>query len=458
MINTDFYKEFGRLILENSDERKERLLKLTKNFLNEYKTNSNPNIELNKNKDELGSFNSYDNKITIFNEELLTKELTNEDMYEIIESVLHEPFHVKQYENYLKDNSLYPGFKAALPMGFGYFLQKEETEAFEKTFEIIQNIIISKTSTTGKEKEFYNGLKEYLIKRQNIFYSSCKNEIIKLQLFYNEDLSNKEKLNNILTENKNFLTVCLDVKDIENHTQKADLIISKNQVFRTKNNTVTNSVTLFFKNNKIYGKIEKPGEFDKGKIYFRIENDNLVISNAFNLENNAERLEELSYSIFQVKDFYEKEFDKNLDISTSNYNINFSNEQYKDLIEMFFKENKYNLDGSELQKEFKIQKFKKDINLFLNSEKDLESFLDNVEISEETKDLIYKNQDKFKKFLSKSLKITKYDDFFSNFKDDKIKEKFKENKLETLINNNVMQKVKNILIKDNDIGKNNENR
>lgn len=341
-------------------------------------------------------------------------------------------------------------------MGFGYFLQKEETEAFEETFESIQNIIISKTSATGKEKEFYNGLKEYLIERQNIFYDSCKNEIVNLQLFYNENLSNKEKLNNILTENKNFLTVCLDVKDIENHTQKADLIISKDQVFRTKNNTVTNSVTLFFKNNKIYGKIEKPSEFDKGKIYFRIENDNLAVSNAFNLENNTERLEELSCSIFQVKDFYEKEFNKSLNISTSNYNINFSNEQYKDLIEMFFKENKYNLDGSELQKEFKIQKFKKDINLFLNNEKDLESFLDSVKINEETKDLIYENQDKFKKFLSKSLKSTKYDDFFSNFKDDRIKEKFKENKLETLINSNVMQKVKNIFVNKKPIAKDNK--
>ena len=458
MIDINFYLEFLRLSEENSLQREKHLNDLVLTVLEKYNTNLVSNIEFNKNKDELGSFDPYDNKITIFNEEFLTKELTNEDMYEIIESVLHEPLHVKQYENYLENESLYPGFKAALPMGFGYFLQKEETEAFEKTFESIQNIVFSKTSTTGKEKEFYDGLKEYLIKRQNIFYNSCKNEIINLQLFYNEDLSSKEKLDNILTENKNFLTVCLDVKDIENHTQKADLIISKNQVFRTKNNTVTNSVTLFFKNNKIYGKIEKPGEFDKGKIYFRIENDNLTISNAFNLENNIERLEELSYSIFQIKDFYEKEFDKSLNISTSNYNINFSNELYNDLIKMFFKENKYNLDGSELQKEFKFQKFKKDINLFLNNEKDLKSFLDNIEISEETKDSIYKNQDKFKKFLSKSLKITKYDDFFSSFKDNKIKEKFKENKLETLINNSAMQKVKNIFTKDNNISKNDENR
>ena len=453
MINANFYQNYVLLLRSNSNERAEFLERLINQALSEYNINFIPKLEFNTNQDELGSYDPYENILKVFNIDFLTKQLTNQDMYEIIEAVLHELLHVKQYEEYLKNKSSYPGFMAVLPMGYGYFLQKEEDEAFKKTFENIQNIISSKTNTIGKEKEFYDGLAEYLSERQNIFYNSCKNEIANLQLFYNEDLSDKEKLCNILVENKKFLTICLDVKDIENHTQKADLIVSKNQVFRTENNTITNSVTLFFKNNKIYGKVEKPGEFDKGKIYFKIENDNLAISNAFNLENDIKRLEELSYSVFQVKDFYEKEFDKKLNISTSNYNINFSNELYKYLVDTFFKENKYNLNGIDIQKEFRMQKFKKDIKLFLNNEKDLESLLNYIKMDKETKELIYKNQDKFKRFLLKSLNDTKYDNFFSNFENSQIKEKFKENKLETLIENNVIQKVKNIFIKNNNIDK-----
>lgn len=95
MIDINFYLEFLRLSEENSLQREKHLNDLVLTVLEKYSTSLNPSIELNKNKDELGNFNPYDNKITIFNEEFLTKELTNEDMYEIIESILHEPFHVK---------------------------------------------------------------------------------------------------------------------------------------------------------------------------------------------------------------------------------------------------------------------------------------------------------------------------------------------------------------------------
>ena len=247
MINIDFYKTFGLLQIENAIERKSRLNNLIKYFLKEYNVSFIPKIEFNTKQDELGSYDPYENKLKTFNANFLTKELTNNDMYEIIESAFHEPYHVKQYKKYLDDKTSYPGFEAALPIGYGYFLQKEEKEAFNFTFKQMQELINSKYNTQGKEKQFYDGLQEYLNKRRALIKESQENEVKALKIRFDENLNDEDRLNQVLTQIKTFAKIYLDVINIEKDTTNLDLEVYCKETFLIAEKPITNKIDLYMK-------------------------------------------------------------------------------------------------------------------------------------------------------------------------------------------------------------------
>ena len=171
MIEIDFYKEAIAILAETENERINHFKKLNKSICEIYNIDSKgifsiePIKDKEGNQTDIGSFDAFSKKMILESTYVENINLSQIQLFEIAESLLHEPKHLKQLLKYEKDNSTYPGFYTSLPTHLGYHLQKEEDEAYMQTYLEMQEIIDGHKNTTGNEKLFYDNMQKYVNSR-----------------------------------------------------------------------------------------------------------------------------------------------------------------------------------------------------------------------------------------------------------------------------------------------------
>ena len=139
-------------------------------------------------------------------------------------------------------------------------------------------------------------------------------------------------------------------------------------------------------------------------------------------------------------------FDKNIYPITTPYSIFKNNEEYKNLIKDCFYTNNLEISGDGIIESYKLQKFKKENNLYLNGESNLENVLEYINIDKNVEKLIFQNKDVFKNYLYKIKDVDSYKKLLECFSKDELKYNLGlNNKLDKIIKENaITQKIKNI--------------
>ena len=398
MINIDFYRETALLFKETNVKRIEHFIELNKQMCEYYHIENQGEFDTKSMKDEngvqtdIGTFDVFSK--TMFLEETYVNKsnLSQEQLFEIVESLLHEPKHLKQLLEYEKDSSKYPGIYASMPSGLGYHSQKEEDEAYTETFKEMQEIIDYHKNTTGNEKQFYDNMQKYLDKRIKEHEFQKRTDVenieklsIKLGNFFTSNKKKEENLFNILPIIKKGLEPNIFLKE----SYKKSLPTCTNYEILNFNEA---KATIFEHDKIWYCDLKSKNLIDIHQIIFEIKNDDLNISIFLGIKNNKkdydlESCKKLYKNLLEIKDFYEKENNVKLKINFAKYQIDNDNLKYQNLIKNL---NCINLDLDNISQEFEFARIKtalKDFILF--NKKDLDEFINIT-----TKSNILKDEDK----------------------------------------------------------------
>ena len=140
MIDINFYKEAVNILTETEFERNQHFIELNKQICEYYHIENQGEFDTKSMKDEngvqtdIGTFDVFSKTMFLEKTYVSKPNLSQIQLFEIIESLLHEPKHLKQLLEYEKDNNKYPGIYTSMPSGLGYHSQKEEDEAYTETF------------------------------------------------------------------------------------------------------------------------------------------------------------------------------------------------------------------------------------------------------------------------------------------------------------------------------------
>ena len=290
MININFYRELSLLYKDNNKQRIERFKNLNNKICEIYNIKDKGVFDIKSIKDvkgnqtDIGAFDAFSKKMILESTYVENIKLSQIQLFEIMESLLHEPKHLKQLLEYEKDSS-YPGFYTSLPTHLGYHSQKEEDEAYIQTYLEMQEIIDSHNNTTGNEKLFYDNMQKYV-----------DNRIKEHTKFKEEDIKNFENLdiklgNFFATKNKkqeNLLDILKTIK--EDFQPNAYVSASYGKLLSTctgyeKLNFKENICEIFEHDKTWYGKIESKNQINKHSAVFAIKDGNLNISSFVGITN-----------------------------------------------------------------------------------------------------------------------------------------------------------------------------